>query len=790
MLNPRSPTTYYRRHTLRSVLLLALISLVTAGVYLMGALLSSSFEAGRSNFWFLSKFSIVSPESDENGADPAVIAQIRANPGVEQVIPAATIYIGVPSYMGSNSFNLLGLMADDLPYILERCGATLKEGKLPEPGTNGLVVSEMIANSLEIKLGDIIHGPINPELYNNVLAPLEVVGIVESDVRLGIVSLEYLTKHEYYRGFADLFLVVAHESQETAVDNFLRSEIQSPRTTVHTLQKLNDEVNQEYLEAFGVLAPSIIIVAIAFALVIATTNWVAYSRRLPEFGILYAVGYSRKFLIRRLTMETATLALLGWGLGIGLSWLILFLLNVILFVPRGQDLSILQLGAVGLTIPLPVAVTSFAFFSIRGIISHLDPIAIVERGELSQEMDQKLEMTSSKSLPKPLSSTTFYKRHKRRAVLLISVMSMMIVAVMLIVFVFDLSHKAKEPALGFLSQVSWVRSHTPGEGLDPGIAAQVRTHPAVARVIPVAPRFHMLGVKIPPFTETEGSPFGVYAEDMAFLVDLYDLKLKEGQLPRPYTNEMVIPETIAQNRALKIGDVIGDPDQPAFPGADVLPTEFIIVGIFAKHETPESENWWGFVSLEFLESNDAFDVSNSLHLFVVPKPGQKEILDDWLENELVGEEFVQVMTYRQEVVRGQEELAGFMKVMALIEIIIAFVAASALAGLSYIFISQRQVEFGVLHALGFKRIQLIWRVLQEIILTTGVAWFFSTILGLILVLYMRFCIFAPLGLVFDLFNISAWLYTLPIPLAVLAVTAGTTAWTLSKLDPVSIIERR
>jgi hypothetical protein len=43
---------------------------------------------------------------------------------------------------------------------------------------------------------------------------------------------------------------------------------------------------------------------------------------------------------------------------------------------------------------------------------------------------------------------------------------------------------------------------------------------------------------------------------------------------------------------------------------------------------------------------------------------------------------------------------------------------------------------------------------------------------------------------FDLFKITPWLYTLPIPVAVLVVTACTTAWTLSKVDAVSIVERR
>jgi hypothetical protein len=51
-------------------------------------------------------------------------------------------------------------------------------------------------------------------------------------------------------------------------------------------------------------------------------------------------------------------------------------------------------------------------------------------------------------------------------------------------------------------------------------------------------------------------------------------------------------------------------------------------------------------------------------------------------------------------------------------------------------------------------------------------------------------VFAPKGLSLNFFNLTPWVLTFPIPLAVVVVGTGTIARTLSKLDPVSIIERR
>jgi hypothetical protein len=51
-------------------------------------------------------------------------------------------------------------------------------------------------------------------------------------------------------------------------------------------------------------------------------------------------------------------------------------------------------------------------------------------------------------------------------------------------------------------------------------------------------------------------------------------------------------------------------------------------------------------------------------------------------------------------------------------------------------------------------------------------------------------VYGPRGLSLDFFNPAPWLFTLPIPLAVVAASAGTIGRMLSRLDPVSIIGGR
>jgi ABC-type lipoprotein release transport system permease subunit len=799
-VNPLSAWTFYRRHKRHVALLLTLSIVVTVGLYSMVALVWGVFvEPGRMAYMAFSEFSLVTPQSTETGLDPAVLTRLESNPDIERITPSTFIRIELPSLVPGQGFqfDLLGLMEEDAVFLLERFAATVQDGRLPQPGAAELVLSEGVANMLDVRLGDS-YVATSSELYVGMDAipepvTFEVVGILDSDIEVGIVSLEFLNHHEQYRQFPARFLVVAQEGRETAVDEFLRSEILTLETGVMTHQMLSERILNEALPGLTMLLPVVLIVAIAFSLVIVVINQLANARRLPEFGLLHATGRSKKWLIRRLTVETTLLALAGWAIGIGLSYLGLHLLKETYFAARGHYLNYVAWLPLVFSLPVPATVASFTFLTVRRTLTRLDAVAIVERRELSVETWAQTASASSrvrsKSSHRPLAPATFYRRHRRRAVLLISGMGMMIMAVVLFIFALAVDADAQEPFLGYLNRVSIVSAPAYFQSLDTDVIARVEAHPAVERVIPTAPRFIILKVTIPPFTSADASPFGVYAEDMAYLVELYGLELREGHLPRPGTNEMVIPEALAQNRDLEVGDVIGDPEQPAYPGAPSLDVQFVISGIFARPATAEDGIGLGFVSLEFMESQGAFDVPEFPPLIVVPRAGQKGVLDDWLENELAGGEAV-VLTYIQQISHIQDKAWQDMLSIALLEGVIAAVAAIGLAVLNYVFISQRQAEFGVLHALGYDRRQLVRRVLGETAFTTGIAWGLSAVAGLVGMLLLRFALFAPLGLTFDPFNLTPWLYTLPIPVAVLAVTTGTTARTLSNLDAVSVIERR
>jgi hypothetical protein len=324
-----------------------------------------------------------------------------------------------------------------------------------------------------------------------------------------------------------------------------------------------------------------------------------------------------------------------------------------------------------------------------------------------------------------------------------------------------------------------------GDAVDPGLTAQLRTHPAVARVVP-AVGLGLL-VKVPPANETYANLHAVPAEDMQSLVDLYELHVEDGRLPSSRSNEIVLSRPMALNRGLSVGDKVG---LPVYSRDFGLPTEMVIVGILARSSLHPGENelWNGFASFEYVRNHEAYS-SQPVSLLVVPAEGRKAELDAWLEQNAASSQTA-VLTYEASLRRHQQGTWRMFLQFAVVESVIAVVAAIALSVLSYIYFSQRREEFGTLHAIGHSLQWLVRRTVGETVTVVAVAWLIGAAVCLAGLVYMQADMYATKGLTLNLFNPVPWLFTMPMPLAVVAISAGLVAWMLSRLDPVSIIERR
>ncbi len=783
-MNPLSPFTYYRRHKVATLLLLTLISLMTLGVCVMVRLPDTMLETFYNAERYVNHVSLVS--AVDSSFEPEIVSQIRAHPDVAGVLQEKSLEALITYSFGE--YRLFGLSEADAPILMQACDLRLKEGRLPQAHTAEIALSEEIVAVMGVQIGDLVVRPDNFEEGEDwyIPAPLELVGILagaapgpEPSVRLGIVSYEYVNSHEQFSPpWRSGLVVVAQEGRRESVVDFLEMTASSSRVKVKTARDLTEKlarVSGRLRRRFGVVDGLVVVVV---AVVVGMINQIAQAKRLAEFGMLNALGYDKQRLIRRLVLETAGVVGVGWLLGLALSWGSFALLQAKLFKPNGVDLNLADLTPIWFAFPIPLIAILSVTLSTARAFARFDAVAIVERGKLSAEASA--ERRGGRSSAKPLSSWTFYQRHRRRGVLLASTIGLMILGVAFPAFILGPMFGSMKLFAEPLRQLSVV---SPGWGtaIDSGVTAQIRSHPSVSRVIPTIEL--PLRVDVPPGGHTL-SIYGVSENDLQTLLDLYDVQVKDGRLPHPRTNEVVLAEAVAQNRDVNVGDSIGQPISQR--GSD-MPTEMVVVGILSS-ERREHDLWSGFASYEYLSSHE-FYRSYPVNMLVVPAEGRKNELDAWLGQDVASEE-TGVMTYEEQLRNYRLITVVGVLAFGIAESVVAVVAAIALASLSYIFFVQRRGEFGILHAIGHSRWWLVLRTVKESMVIVGVAWLVGAILCGICLAVMHLAIYAPKGLRLSFFDPVPWLSTLPLPLVVVIVSTGLVALMLRRLDPVAIIERR
>jgi ABC-type lipoprotein release transport system permease subunit len=824
-MNPLSPFTYYRRHKGQALLLLVLIGSLTLGVHAMVSLTDVVFETMRHSIHYLTRMSRLLPSegptlgmmsgtSSGGTLDSSLVAQIRAHPGVAAVLPENGLYIGVPVGVVV-PVPVLGVTEADLPVVMEACDLRLKEGRLISPRTGEIVLSEELARALGLDIGDHVSYKTNVDYYPTFATELTLVGILESvpsttlgtgssdagpEVRAGFVSYEYLDGHELYQPRESNWIILPRPGSRPAVNEFASGLIpRNARAASVHLQSFESEMETLGLEemqrildtAYGFVDG---LVAVAAALVVGMVHRIAIAHRLPELGLLHAAGYPRRSLVRRLVIEIAAIACAGWAAGLLCAYAFSILLSNTYFAAHGWNANLADPAPLLYTLPIPLVVVAWITVSVNRTLNRLDPVAIFERGKLGMEEAGGKKQKKEHSSPRPLSSWTFYLRHRRRSVLLLAAIGLMVLGIALPGFLSAIQYDSLLPLyLGYTTHTTVVSPGIAYQTVPSDIIAQIRVHPTVAHVIPV--KALSMVINIPMAGEATAMPvYAVREQDLPILLGVYGLRLGEGDMIQPRSGQVILTSALARNRNLSLGDAIGYPVNER----DGMPTELTVVGLLESTDTelvqragyniPPMPRWAGFASYEYVDGHERY-TGTPTHVVVVPAEGRDSEMETWLR-ETIASPRVRIETLDSNHRFWQMNVQTAQTTVAMGSSILSAVAGLGLAILNYIFVTQRRDEFGTLHAVGHSRASLIARTLRESVSITVVAWLAGAVVCIAGMFYIQATLYTPLGTSADFTNPTPWLFTLPIPIAVVAASAGTITWALSRLDPVAIIERK
>lgn len=374
---PLAPTVYLKRNAARIAplfLVIVLAVLLISGIVTM----MNSIPLSIRTIYSYSKEFMGALSRGDATLTPQLRSQIesQAPVPVERLIECRGAPISVISIVGKWRFAVLGLHDHDIPYFLDRMGAQNMRGRLPEPGKPEVVVSENIARNLRLQIGDALLSPEDSENYS----PFEVkvVGIADAHRWFAVTSYEYLAEN-HFPPIDSLLVFARTESEQRQLESWALEAFKGQRAEILAWSKLEEETNDMFKILYQILNLVIASLVVLVSLMMGLLINIYQNQRTVEYGLLQAIGYTKKRLVARALTETALILIGSWVLGAAIAFGLLNFVEKRLFYPRAFMLDPTDVGAYLYTLPVPLAILLVATVTVIGRFRRFDPVAIVER---------------------------------------------------------------------------------------------------------------------------------------------------------------------------------------------------------------------------------------------------------------------------------------------------------------------------------------------------------------------------------------------------------------------------
>lgn len=275
-------------------------------------------------------------------------------------------------------------------------------------------------------------------------------------------------------------------------------------------------------------------------------------------------------------------------------------------------------------------------------------------------------------------------------------------------------------------------------------------------------------------------PFVVLAfeqPDMNYYLRRLRVHSIEGRLPRPGEPEALVSEPVARNLGLRLGSVLLSPSSPE----SYSPEEVRVCGI------ARSEEWIMLTSIEYHRANHTPPVD--VLLVCATDPARQPELDAWAIEAFAGTR-AQLFAYAKLEENTRSMFDILYKILSVVIGALVVVIALMMGMLVDIFHRRRTPEFALVQALGSTRRRLVTQVMAETTLLVVGGWAVGVLLAVGLLHLVKSSLMDPRAFLLDPADRQALLYTLPVPIVVLA-TAFVTVWRrFARFDPIDALERR
>ena len=260
---------------------------------------------------------------------------------------------------GEMTIAVFNLYENDISKIVSTLNLKVVEGRLPRENENEILVPRKYMLKNKLKLENYIGSDISNSY--SIKGKYKICGITDGPVMIAItsdnkanISRDIILKHSILFSIKDI--------KDKALVNYLQKN--TPKNLVITdyysiKNTLSDIINS--LNSLSVVLASIIIFVLCISL--GNLNYISFMNRKYEFGVLSAIGYKKSSLYFKLWKETSFVCLVGYILGIILTTITAFIINLAVLEPRGQFIPLWSTSGVIVSFFIP------AFVSLLSLIA-------------------------------------------------------------------------------------------------------------------------------------------------------------------------------------------------------------------------------------------------------------------------------------------------------------------------------------------------------------------------------------------------------------------------------------
>ncbi|PJA38733.1 hypothetical protein CO180_02750 [candidate division WWE3 bacterium CG_4_9_14_3_um_filter_41_6] len=378
-MKPLSIWVYYWNNKRKIFPVIGILILSVLGMMAPPAILNTVQQDVLRGFNFYEKYIVVFiNEAESEGLTKSQLEDKLINLGsVEHIIETQVRTTQRYTLSGDIDTPVFFLKEKDYPTFFGHVGLKLNEGTMPEENSNEVVFTTQMAKNKQLFVGEVFGQAVDE--YDTISGEFVLSGTVDTDSdSFGLGSYGFVNQKQ---SITTWYLVAPQDGKyQEILKDVERLKKEHPFLYFETEPSLRNRMDNGFksLNLVFMLVSSIIVIVIAMS--VALLKIIFFMQRANEFGLLTAIGYSKKFILKKTILEVFVIIIVGWVLGVFITWGLFAWLNATLYVPKAFiPLDLFQFDVLKYSLPIPLAVSIFSIATVFWQLSTLDPVSIIER---------------------------------------------------------------------------------------------------------------------------------------------------------------------------------------------------------------------------------------------------------------------------------------------------------------------------------------------------------------------------------------------------------------------------